>query len=45
MIMPGIMLRAAAAPFDVSDHTAYCDPYDADAVALLAAAIDREEAA
>ncbi|MEE1943277.1 hypothetical protein V1L54_28385 [Streptomyces sp. TRM 70361] len=42
--VPGFTLRAAAAPFNVSDHAAYRDPYEADAVVLLAAAIDREEA-
>lgn len=37
-ITPGATLRAAAAPFDVNDHTAYHDPYEADATALLTAA-------
>lgn len=42
-ITPGATLRAAAAPFDVNDHTAHQDPDEADTVALLAAAIDQEE--
>ncbi|MFF3714000.1 hypothetical protein [Streptomyces phaeochromogenes] len=43
-LMPGFTLTVKGAPFDVSDYLAYCDPYEADAVALLAAAVGREDA-
>lgn len=42
-IMPGFTLTVKGSLFDVSDHLAYCDPYD-DAVALLAAAVGSEGA-
>lgn len=44
-VLPGFTLTVKGAPFDVSDHLAYCDPYEADAVALLAGALGREGAA
>ena len=43
-IMPGFTLTVKGAVFDVSDHLAYCDPYEADTIALLAAAVRREGA-
>ncbi|WP_333741113.1 hypothetical protein [Streptomyces sp. IBSBF 2806] len=44
-VVPGFTLTAKAAPFDVSDHEAYDDPYVTDAALLLAAAIAREVSA
>ncbi|MFI1360965.1 hypothetical protein ACH4TV_46495 [Streptomyces sp. NPDC020898] len=38
--MPGFRVTARPAPFDVSDHTLFADPYEADTVALLAAAVE-----
>jgi len=43
--VPGFTLTAKVAPFDVSDHRAYSDPYAADAAVLLAAAIEGVSAA
>ncbi|MDQ1022439.1 hypothetical protein QF035_000021 [Streptomyces umbrinus] len=43
-VLPGFTLTVKGAVFDVSDHLAYCDPYEADALALLAAAVGREGA-
>jgi len=42
----GCQVRATVkgTPFDVSDHLAYCGPYEADAVALLEAAVGRKGA-
>ncbi|MFD4610443.1 hypothetical protein ACFWOT_20620 [Streptomyces sp. NPDC058440] len=37
--MPGYRVGARRAPFDVSDHQLFADPYEADAVALLDAAV------
>ncbi|MGC9479062.1 hypothetical protein ACP4I1_33615 [Streptomyces sp. WG4] len=39
-LVPGHRVSARFAPFDVSDHHLFADPYDADAVALLAATIE-----
>ncbi|MFF7954061.1 hypothetical protein [Streptomyces griseorubiginosus] len=39
-VLPGLTVTAKAAPFHVSDHESYTDPYETDIVALLAAAID-----
>ncbi|MGW2777261.1 hypothetical protein ACWC4C_32980 [Streptomyces olivaceoviridis] len=39
-LMPGHRVSARYAPFDVSDHQKFTDPYEADAVALLAAAVE-----
>ncbi|MDX3528227.1 hypothetical protein P1P75_17725 [Streptomyces sp. ID05-39B] len=44
-VMPGYTVTAKAAPFDVSDHESYDDPYATDAAVLLAAAIAREVSA
>lgn len=44
-VVPGFTLTAKGAPFDVSDHAAYSDPYEADAAVLLAAAIEGVSAA
>ncbi|MFE4825240.1 hypothetical protein ACFRFU_54980 [Streptomyces sp. NPDC056704] len=44
-VVPGFTVTAKAAPFDVSDHESYSDPYKTDAAALLAAAIAREVSA
>ncbi|MCX4425905.1 hypothetical protein [Streptomyces mirabilis] len=41
-VVPGFTVTAKAAPFDVSDHESYDDPYETDAAVLLAAAIARE---
>lgn len=41
-VVPGFTLVATAAPFDVSDHESYVDPYATDAAVLLAAAIARK---
>uniref|UniRef100_UPI002F916BEA hypothetical protein n=1 Tax=Streptomyces sp. NBC_01562 TaxID=2975879 RepID=UPI002F916BEA len=41
-VIPGFTVTAKAAPFDVSDHESYDDPYETDAAVLLAAAIARE---
>ncbi|WP_121414430.1 hypothetical protein [Streptomyces sp. NBC_00271] len=41
-VVPGFTVTAKAAPFDVSDHERYDDPYATDAAVLLAAAIARE---
>ncbi|MGX1913622.1 hypothetical protein ACWIID_32985 [Streptomyces phaeochromogenes] len=38
--LPGYTLIAKGAPFDVSDHKLYTDPYDTDVVALLETAIE-----
>ncbi|MFF3787553.1 hypothetical protein [Streptomyces sp. NPDC001933] len=38
-VVPGFRVTARSAPFDVSDHQLFSDPYEADAVALLAAAV------
>ncbi|MGW1776261.1 hypothetical protein [Streptomyces sp. NPDC002104] len=37
--VPGFRVSARYAPFDVSDHQLFVDPYEADAVALLDAAV------
>ncbi|WP_310727903.1 hypothetical protein [Streptomyces sp. N2A] len=37
--MPGHRVSARFGPFDVSDHQLFADPYEADAVALLNAAV------
>lgn len=39
-VVPGFRVSARPAPFDVSDHKLFTDPYEADAVALLAAAVE-----
>ncbi|MFJ2701098.1 hypothetical protein ACIO5Z_33325 [Streptomyces rochei] len=39
-LVPGHRVCARFAPFDVSDHRLFADPYDADAVALLAATLE-----
>lgn len=44
-VIPGFTVTAKAAPFDVSDHESYDDPYVTDAAVLLAAAIAREVSA
>lgn len=36
-VAPGLTVRAVGAPFDVSDHETYSDPYKYDAAELLAA--------
>ncbi|MFJ9380387.1 hypothetical protein [Streptomyces sp. NPDC101455] len=41
-VLPGFTVVAKAAPFHVSDHEAYDDPYATDPTALLDAAIARE---
>ncbi|MFE4825063.1 hypothetical protein ACFRFU_53925 [Streptomyces sp. NPDC056704] len=41
-VVPGFTVTAKAAPFDVSDHERYDDPYATYAAVLLAAAIARE---
>uniref|UniRef100_UPI00366E6DDC hypothetical protein n=1 Tax=Bacillus tropicus TaxID=2026188 RepID=UPI00366E6DDC len=38
-IAPGFRVAARFGPFDVSDHQLFADPYEADAVALLDAAV------
>ncbi|MHB6912829.1 hypothetical protein [Streptomyces sp. DB-54] len=38
-IVPGYRVSARYAPFDVSDHQLFTDPYEADAAALLASAV------
>ncbi|MFD4260730.1 hypothetical protein ACFWR9_24685 [Streptomyces sp. NPDC058534] len=38
-ISPGFRVTARFGPFDVSDHQLFADPYEADAVALLDAAL------
>lgn len=38
-VVPGFTVAAKDAPFDVSDHDSYADPYDADVAALLADAL------
>ncbi|MFE6270478.1 hypothetical protein ACFVQ9_17050 [Streptomyces goshikiensis] len=38
-LVPGHHVSARYAPFDVSDHQLFADPYEADAVALLDAAV------
>jgi hypothetical protein len=45
MLVPGFTVTAKAAPFDVSDHESYNNPYETDATVLLAAAIAREVSA
>ncbi|MDX2521652.1 hypothetical protein PV355_42105 [Streptomyces stelliscabiei] len=44
-VMPGFTVTAKAAPFHVSDHESYDDPYANDVASLLAAAIAREVSA
>jgi hypothetical protein len=44
-IVPGFTVTAKGAPFDVSDHESYDDPYETDAAVLLAAATAREVSA
>ncbi|MFD9606645.1 hypothetical protein [Streptomyces sp. NPDC059970] len=44
-VVPGFTVTARPAPFDVSDHQLFTDPYEADAVALLAAAVEGVTAA
>jgi hypothetical protein len=44
-VVPGFNVTARPAPFDVSDHKLFTDPYEADAVALLAAAVEGVTAA
>lgn len=44
-VIPGFTVTAKAAPFDVSDHDSYDDPYATDATVLLAAALAREVSA
>ncbi|MFF5131060.1 hypothetical protein ACFY41_29570 [Streptomyces syringium] len=39
-VVPGFAVTARNAPFDVSDHERFIAPDDADAVALLAAAVE-----
>ncbi|MBP5942758.1 hypothetical protein [Streptomyces acidiscabies] len=39
IVVPGFRVSARYAPFDVSDHQLFVDPYEADAVALLDAAV------
>ncbi|MEU9321472.1 hypothetical protein [Streptomyces sp. NPDC048295] len=39
-LIPGYRVGARYAPFDVSDHQLFADPYEADAVVLLAAALE-----
>ncbi|MET7780419.1 hypothetical protein ABZU94_34745 [Streptomyces mirabilis] len=43
-LVPGHRVSARYAPFDVSDHQLFADPYEADAVALLDAAVARVNA-
>ncbi|MFC9916216.1 hypothetical protein [Streptomyces sp. NPDC127197] len=38
-VIPGYTVTAKGAPFHVSDHESYSDPYETDATELLAAAI------
>ncbi|MFG3133530.1 hypothetical protein ACGFZU_38275 [Streptomyces tendae] len=38
-LVPGHRVSVRSAPFDVSDHQLFTDPYEADAVALLDAAV------
>ncbi|WP_331762380.1 hypothetical protein OG612_45265 (plasmid) [Streptomyces sp. NBC_01527] len=42
LAVPGFTVRAVGAPFDVSDHRSYRDPYESDAAALLEAVVTRE---
>lgn len=44
-VVPGFTVTAKAAPFDVSDHESYTDPYGADVAVLLAAAVEEVTAA
>lgn len=44
-VLPGFTVTAKGAPFDVSDHELYDDPYETDVTVLLAAAIEREVSA
>ncbi|MFB6945578.1 hypothetical protein ACFWGL_36615 [Streptomyces sp. NPDC060286] len=39
-VVPGFRVSARPASFDVSDHQLFTDPYEADAVALLAATVE-----
>ncbi|MFJ5725626.1 hypothetical protein [Streptomyces sp. NPDC093149] len=39
-VIPGFRVSARPAPFAVSDHELFTDPYEADAVALLVAAVE-----
>ncbi|MFH8993116.1 hypothetical protein [Streptomyces sp. NPDC017940] len=38
-LVPGHRIRVRYAPFDVNDHQLFADPYEADALALLDAAV------
>ncbi|WP_331761811.1 hypothetical protein [Streptomyces sp. NBC_01546] len=38
-VVPGFTVTAKGAPFDVSDHENYSDPYEVDVAVLLAAAV------
>jgi hypothetical protein len=38
-VIPGFTVTTKDAPFDVSDHESYADPYEADVAALLADAV------
>ncbi|MGW5851805.1 hypothetical protein ACWFQ8_28325 [Streptomyces sp. NPDC055254] len=38
-VLPGFTITATSAPFDVSSHESYSNPYDNDATAHLAAAV------
>ncbi|MFF1505569.1 hypothetical protein ACFVZR_38475 [Streptomyces sp. NPDC058316] len=40
VVVPGFTVTARSAPFDVSDHERFNDPYEADAVAPPAAAVE-----
>ncbi|MFD5398562.1 hypothetical protein ACFWJW_30675 [Streptomyces sp. NPDC127097] len=40
VVVPGVMVTARPAPFDVSDHERFTDPYEADAIALMDAAVE-----
>ncbi|WP_331720714.1 hypothetical protein [Streptomyces sp. NBC_01174] len=41
-VRPGFRVAARPGPFAVSDHQLFTDPYETDAVALLAAAVSRQ---
>ena len=43
-LVPGYRVSVRFGPFDVSDHQLFADPYEADAVALLEAAVARVSA-
>ncbi|MFC7924514.1 hypothetical protein [Streptomyces cinereoruber] len=40
VLVPGFTLTVRPAPYDADDHAKYHDPYEADAVALLTAAVE-----